>query len=481
MRIHVVIRYIGMVMQFIAAFMLAAAAVSMTNDYDSGYYPLLLSAFLTAILGTFPLIFVERVDEIKAKEGYAIVVGSWLVACIVGMFPYLIWGGEFSLVNAWFESVSGFTTTGASILNDIEFLPQGMLFWRSATAWIGGIGVVMFALVILPSIGHSRHMLSNVELSTIAKDNFHYRSKVIIRIIIFVYVGLTIITTLLLKYAGMGWYDAVNHGMSACSTCGFSTKNASVSFFDSQSIELIMMGAMVLAGIHFGILYATITGKRNNIFRSEIVRTYILSMAIISVVIAISLWSNSIYPSFGEALRHSSFQVASITTTSGFATADTNLWTPLAILLLVYCSIICACAGSTSGGMKVDRLLLSTKIIRSRIKMQQHPNAIIRTKVDGIVQDNGTLSLITTFIVAYMLLVLIGTVIYTMFGCDLMTGLTAAISCTSNVGPGFGEIGSLDNYADMPAVLKITSSLLMLIGRLEIFGFIQLLFIKSWR
>ena len=175
-----------MVMQFIAAFMLASAGVSLLNDYDSGFSPLLLSAFLTALLGLFPLLFVDRVDEIKTKEGYAIVVGSWFVACIVGMFPYLIWGGEFTPVNAWFESVSGFTTTGASILNDIEFLPRGMLFWRASSAWIGGIGVVMFALVILPSLGRSRHMLSNVEMSTIAKDNFHYRTKVITRILIFV-------------------------------------------------------------------------------------------------------------------------------------------------------------------------------------------------------------------------------------------------------------------------------------------------------
>jgi len=153
-----------MVLVFLAAFMLASAGVSLLNDHDSALYPLLLSSFVTAVLGLFPLIFVDSAEEIKTKEGYAIVVGSWMVACVVGMFPYLIWGGEFSLVNAWFESVSGFTTTGASILNDIEFLPRGLLFWRSATTWIGGIGVVMFALVILPSMGRSRQMLYNVEL-----------------------------------------------------------------------------------------------------------------------------------------------------------------------------------------------------------------------------------------------------------------------------------------------------------------------------
>lgn len=481
MRIHVVIRYIGMMLILLALFMLASAGVSLLNNHDSALYPLLLSSFVTMVLGLFPLIFVERADEIKTKEGYAIVVGSWLVACIVGMFPYLIWGGEFTVINAWFESVSGFTTTGASILNDIEFLPRGLLFWRQSTTWIGGIGVVMFALVILPSLGRSRQLLYNVELSTIAKDNFHYRSYEIMRILIFVYVGLTLITTILLKLSGMCWFDAATHAMAACGTSGFSTKNASVAFFDNPTIELVLMGAMTISGIHFGILYATITGRRNNIFRSEVVRAYIGMMLIATLFIAASLWSEGIYPSFLESLRHASFQVVSITTTSGFATADTNLWTPLAIILLVFCSIVCGCAGSTSGGMKVDRLLLATKVIRNRINMQQHPNAVISTKTDGTVQGDNVLNLVMTFIVAYLLLALAGAVVYAMFGCDIMTSFTASIACISNVGPGFGEVGSLSNYSELPVVLKLNSTILMLVGRLEIFGFIQLFFLRSWR
>ncbi|MBR5200201.1 MAG: TrkH family potassium uptake protein [Alistipes sp.] len=481
MRIHAVIRYIGMVLQFIAAFMLLSAIVSMVNDYDSAFYPLLLSSFLTSLLGLFPLIFAEKVEDIKIKEGYAIVVGSWFVACIVGTFPYLIWGGEFSAINAWFESVSGFTTTGSSILNDIEFLPRGMLFWRAASAWIGGVGVVMFALVILPSMGRSRHMLSNVELSTIAKDNFHYRSRVIIRILTMVYVGLTACTTLALKLAGMTWFDATTQAMSACATCGFSTKNLSVGFWDNPMIEAILMAAMTLSAIHFGILYASMTGRKNNIFRSEVVRTFIGMMTIIAVAISLSLLAEGIYDNWGESFRHSAFQVVSVTTTSGFATADTNTWTPLAIMLLIICSVVCGCAGSTSGGMKVDRMLIASKIIRNRMKVQLHPNAVIRTKVDGAVQDEGVQSLVMTFIVAYIMTVLLGTIIYTMFGLDLVSSLTASIACVSNVGPGFGEVGSLDNFSALPAVLKFNSTVLMLIGRLEIFGFIQLLFIRSWR
>ena len=481
MRVHVVIRYIGMVMQFIAAFMFLSAVVSMLNDSDSALYPLLLSSFLTSLLGLFPLIFSQKAEDIKIKEGYAIVVGSWLVASVVGMFPYLIWGGEFSVINAWFESVSGFTTTGASILNDIEFLPRGLLFWRAASAWIGGVGVVMFALVILPSMGRSRHMLSNVEISTIAKDNFHYRSRVILRILAFVYVGLTLITTISLKLAGMTWFDSATQAMSACSTCGFSTKNASIGFWGSPTIELILIIAMTLSAIHFGILYASVTGRKNNIFRSEVVRTFIGMMAIISIVISISLLHNGIYDTWFESIRHSTFQVVSVTTTSGFATADTNTWTPLAIMLLIFSSVVCGCAGSTSGGLKVDRMLIAAKVIRNRMQVQLHPNAIIRVKVDGKVQEEGVLNLVMTFIVAYIMVTLLGTIVYTIFGLDLVTSLTASIACVSNVGPGFGEVGSLDNFADLPAVLKLNSTLLMLIGRLEIFGIIQLLFIRSWR
>ena len=263
MRVDVVLRYVGVVMLFIAAFMLLSAGISYVNGVDSAFYPLLLSSLLTALLGAFPLIFVERKVQITNKEGFCIVVGSWLVACVVGMFPYLIWGGEFNLENAWFESVSGFTTTGATILNDVEILPRGMHFWRMSTTWIGGMGVVMFALVVLPSMGRSKMTLSNVELSTLAKDNYRYHTQLIVQILLVVYVGLTALTTLLLKAAGMNWFDSLCHAMSACATSGFSTKNASLAYYNSPAMETILIFAMAFAGVHFGLIYATVTGKRN--------------------------------------------------------------------------------------------------------------------------------------------------------------------------------------------------------------------------
>lgn len=481
MRFDVVLKYVGMVMLFIASFMLLSAGISYVSGMDSAFYPLLLSGLLTALLGAFPLIFVEKKVQLSSKEGFGVVVGSWLVACVVGMFPYLIWGGEFNLINAWFESVSGFTTTGATILDDIEALPRGMLFWRMSSTWIGGMGVVMFALLILPSMGRSRMTLSSVELSTLAKENYHYRTQMIVQILLVVYLGLTALSTLSLKLAGMNWFDALCHGMSASATSGFSTKNASIGFYNNPAIELILATTVIISGIHFGLIYATVVGKRSNLFRSEVTRYYLAIIAVASLFVAVSLYAADLYPTFVQSLRHAFFQVSTLITTTGFATADTNTWTSFAILLLMFVSLVCASSGSTSGGIKVNRLVLAVKMFGARMKQQRHPNAIIRIKMDGVIQENDVLHTVAVFIVAYLGLIFVGSVVGALFGLDLLTAFSGAMACLGNVGPGFGEVGSMDNYSAMPTVIKMTNSLLMLFGRLEIFGVIQLCMIKWWK
>lgn len=471
-----------MVLLVLAAFMLVSAGISYVSGVDSAYTPLIMSSLLTLLIGCFPLIFVPRSDHISQKEGYCIVVGAWIVSSIVGMFPYLMWGGEFTPINAWFESVSGFTTTGASILNNIEALPRGLLFWRMVTSWVGGIGVVMFALVILPSIGKSKMMLSHFELSSMAKDNFNlYRTPTVVRIILSVYIGMTAVSTLALKLCGMTWFDSVCHAMSACSTCGFSTKNLSIGWFNSPLIEMVIIITMMTAGIHFGLIFATITRKKNNIFRSEITRSYFATIAIAAVLIGISLWAADIYPTIFSSLRYALFHTVSLLTTTGFTTADCNTWTSFAMLLLIFCSIVCACAGSTSGGLKMDRLLLAIKMLRNRLRSQQHPNAIFRTKVDGMPQDKEMLNGVMVYIVTFLLLIFAGTFTNTLLGADLMTGFSAAVACIGNVGPGFGEVGTMNNYSLLPALMKVNLTVLMLFGRLEIFGLIQLFFIRWWR
>ena len=421
MRLGVVLRYVGIIMLVVALFMLLSAGVSLVSHTDSGYYPLLLSALLTALLGAFPLIFVDRTEQLSSKEGYCIVVG------------YLMWGGEFSLVNAWFESVSGYTTTGASILKDVEALPRGLLFWRSCSTWLGGVGVVMFALLILPSLGTNKALLTNVELSSMAKHNYHYKASMIAQILLFIYLGLTFCSTLALKLAGMNWFDALTQAMSAVATSGFSTKNASIGYFDSVAVESILIVTMLLASIHFGVLFATLTGRRNNIFHSEVTRWYLSIVAVVTVVVAGSLYFGGVYDTVAGALRYAAFQVVSLISTAGFATADTTVWPATAIVLLISVSIVCGCAGSTTGGIKTDRFLLAIKTLRLRFSLQQHPNAVVRVRIDGNVLDDKIASTAVVFIVAYFLALLAGTVVGTMCGVDMETSFSSAVACMGNV------------------------------------------------
>lgn len=481
MRLYIVLRYIGLILALNAIFMLLSACVSILNGMDSAFYPLLQSFVLTVILGLFPLIFVPKSQQISNTEGYGIVVGSWLMACLVGILPYVLWGGEFTLINAWFESVSGFTTTGASILNDVEALPKGLLFWRASTHWLGGVGVVMFVLIVLPSMGSTKMRLSNVELSSMAKDNFRYQTKKILQILLVVYVGLTAAETLLLRIAGMGWFDAVCNSFSTIATGGFCTKNASIAAYNSVSIEIIIMFFMMISGLHFGLIFGTLTGKNNNIFRSEISRYYVLSLLIGGCVIAADLWINGYYPNFWTSLRYGLFETISVSSTTGFATVDTSVWSPLAIILLMLFTIQCACAGSTAGGIKCDRMLLSFKAIKAMMIQRQHPNAIIRVKMNGVIQENHTVNMAVLFIIVYLILVGAGTVIFCAFNIDLETSFGMTISSLANAGSGFGEVGSMDNYHNVPTLAKAINTILMLLGRLEIFGFLQLFLINRWK
>lgn len=481
MRYNVVLRYIGVVLLLNAIFLLISAAISFFNDMDTAFYPLLLSAVLTGVLGAFPMIFVSRPSQINMKEGYGVVVGAWLTACLVGTFPYLLWGGEFNIPTAWFESVSGFTTTGSTAVNDIEIIPKGLLFWRSATHWLGGIGVVMFVLIIMPAMGKTKMTLSSVELSPLARENYKYKSQKIVQILLTLYLGMTLAETILLKVAGMDWFDAINHAFSTVSTGGFSTKNSSIAAFDSIWIEGILTFFMVLSGIHFGLIFSTITGSQNNMFRSEVTRFYLGTLAVSAILIAVSLFNAGEYQSFGEAFRYSAFQTASVATTTGFATADTNPWGPFATIILIYLMFQCACAGSTTGGLKSDRVWLALKLIKSKILQQQHPKGIIRIRLNGVTQNDYVVNTAMFYIVIYLLVVLAGTIIIAATGLDLTTAFTMTASCMSNVGPGFGEVGSMGNYAGMSPFIKTLCTLFMLLGRLEIFGLIQLFLIKWWK
>ncbi|MCC8062230.1 MAG: TrkH family potassium uptake protein [Rikenellaceae bacterium] len=481
MKFGLVIRYVGLVMLLNAAFMLISAVISLFHGLDTGFYPLLLSFLITSIIGAFPLIFVPNDNNLSNKESYVIVIMAWIMSCLLGMLPYLIWGGEFTFTNAWFESTSGFTTTGSTILSDVEALPKGLLFWRAATHWIGGVGVVLFAIVILPSMGRMKMSLSSAEMSMMAKDNFLYTTRKILQIIIFVYVGLTLCETAALMVVGMDWFDAVTNSFSTVATGGFCTKNLSIMYYNSVTIEMIITFFMVVSGFHMGLVYATIRGKRNNLFRSEVARFYIISLAVSTVIVSASLLLNHNYTTVGEAFRYGVFQVVSYTTTTGFASANDAFWPPLAMIVLIYCSIQCAMAGSSAGGIKSDRVLLTFKAIKARVLKLQHPNAVIRIKQNGITQDDGMVNAAILLVVIYLLSALAGTVIMAAMNIDLLTGFTATIASLSNVGPGFGKVSNLDNYGTLPEAAKWVLSGLMLFGRLEFFGFIHIFMLRSWK
>lgn len=481
MKTPVIIRYIGIVLLLNATFMFISAMISLFNGVDTGFYPLLLSFVITALVGSFPLIFIDGKSIISSKEGYVIVIGAWMMSCLAGMLPYLMWGGEFSMANAWFESMSGFTTTGSTILSDVEAVPRGLLFWRASTHWIGGVGVVLFTLVILPSISRAKMTLSSVELSTLAKDNFNYNTKKILKIIAVVYVGLTFTETILLMFAGMDWFDAITHSFSTLATGGFSTKNTSVMYFDSVWIEMIIAVFMVVSSLHFGVIYTSIIGKSNNVLKSEVSRFFIGFIIIAGLAVAVDLCLNHIYDDPWEAIRYSFFQVIAYASTTGFASANNAYWPGFSILLMIFASIQCGSAGSTSGGIKADRVLLMLKAVKARVLKQQHQNAVIRIKLNNVTQDDSVVNAAMLLIACYVLALFISTVFISFWGYDLMTCFTASVACLGNVGPGFGKVSSLDNMDFFEAPIKVWLTIVMLFGRLEIFGFIHLFMIRSWK
>ena len=278
MNVGVISRNVGIALISCAVFMFLSALVAALDGFDSSFSPLLLSAIVTLMVGVFPLIFVRRHRDINTKEGLAILLIAWFLCCIFSMLPYVLWGGEFTLVNAWFESASGITTTGATILQDIEALPKGLLFWRSSTHYIGGLGVVVFIMMILPSFGTVRFKMSKMDVEDISKDNYRYKSNKFIRVVVTVYAGITVCSFVSLLLAGMPLFDAANHALSVTATGGFSTKNASIAAYDSPLIEWILIFFMIVASLHFGLIYASFATRSFKVLKNPITKFYLATI-----------------------------------------------------------------------------------------------------------------------------------------------------------------------------------------------------------
>ncbi len=479
MRTHVILRYTGVVLLFNAVFLFLSALVSVFYS-DDALFPLLYSAGISALFGAFPMLFVPPTADISHSEGFIIVIASWLLACLGGVMPYVLWGGPFTFINALFESVSGFTTTGSSILSEIETLPLGLLFWRSCTHWIGGIGIVIFVLSVLPSMGKAGMVLYEVEMSSVAKDNFNYRTKQILKILLYVYVGLTLLEIIFLMLCGMNLYDAVTHTFATIATGGFSTKNLSIAHYNSVSIEAVIIVFMVLSGMNFGLLYGAVFGRIGDLWKSEIVRYYLFALFTGVLITTLSIHS-VYYGSWFEAFRYSCFQVVSLGTSTGFATADTSGWPSLAQLILILFTLQCACAGSTSGGIKVDRLVILWKAFRKNIVEMKHPRAVVTPKINKVPVREGAIEAGLLYISIYIAIVFISSVLLTALGIDSVTAFSGSAATMGNVGPGFGSVGSMSNFSHMPDAGKLILTANMLLGRLEIFGVILFFTARSWR
>lgn len=479
MRIHVIMRYIGVVLLLNAVFMLTSLIISIWN-HDEGVLPLLYSTLVTVIWGVFPMIFVPKSVDLNNREAYIVVVTSWILSCMFGLLPFLFWGGEFTFTKALFESVSGYTTTGASILNNIEALPKGLLFWRSSTHWIGGLGIVVFMLLVLPSLGKAQMLLSKMEISSLAHENFKFKTSRMLTIILSIYLGLTAICAALYVFFGMTPFDAINHAFSVISTGGFSTKNLSMGHFDSVPIEIVTVIFMFLSGIHFGLLFATFTFKKLNIFSSPVVRWYFFTTFIGAILIALNLHGQQ-YESWFDSFRYAIFQAVSISTTTGFANADSSIWPSFSITVLIFFTIQCACSGSTAGGLKVDRIVIFVKTLKCHILKLQHPQAQIPIKIGKKTISEDIASSAILFIVLYITIILISSIFISIMGVDLLTSFSASAASLGSSGPGFGLVGSISNYSCMPNGALLILCIDMLLGRLEIFGLLLLFTIFRWR
>ena len=459
---------IGKALQVNALFMLLSLGVSVAYGFDSGFTPLLISFLITSIAGSFPLIFVKSDQQETTQEGFVTIVFSWLLSFIFGMLPYVLWGGEFTLMNAWFESVSGYTTTGSTILTDIEALPKSLLMWRSSTHYIGGLGVVVFLLLILPDTSTFKFKLSHLELSSIAKEGYRYKSGKTVRVITFTYIGLTVAEFLCLWAAGMTPFDAINHAFSTIATGGFSTKNTSIMFYDSNAINIIIMVFMTLASMHFGVIYASIATRSFKPLRHPITRYYLMVILVLSALATLSLTIQGGLR-FPEALMSGSFQVISFISTTGFGQADNALWPILANAILLFAGFHCGCSGSTTGGIKADRMYISLKAIMGDFRKRLSPSAVFRTRVGDACVAEDTVSSIFLFIVLYIIVIFLSFVAVLLCGVDIAEAFSGTLASLGNVGPGLGSLGTMGSYGSQPEVAKFIYTMDMFLGRLEIF------------
>ncbi len=462
-------RSVGLALLVSSLFMLLSVLVSVLNGNDSACAALIISFTITFLVGVFPFIFVRRTHAITLKEGYVTITLSWLLSFIFGMLPYALWGGPFTLENAWFESVSGFTTTGATILDNVEALPHSLLFWRASTHFIGGLGVVVFLLLIIPDSSPVKLRLVNMEISSLSRGSYAMRANRTVNIFAYVYLGIFFIALILYLLAGMSLFDALCHAMSVCATGGFSTRNASIGAFGSRWVEAATMLCMYLSSLHFGLLFLTVVNRSLKPLNNAVVKYYTGSLLFFSVILGILLKTRGYCASWGDSLWNGLFEVMCISTTTGFAIIDNSTWPPVMGVLIIIVASVCACAGSTSGGLKIDRIVLLFKTVGRQINRILHPSSVNEIKFGGKVLKDDDVSPQLLYIAMYMLLLVVSGVICLAAGVGWQNSLAASVTSISNVGPALGDMGSMGSFNMAPTAAKFMFSMDMFLGRVEIY------------
>jgi len=490
----IVISFLGLTAILNGVFMLLATPFSLYH-HEEAATGISIAGIITIILGFLMWYFNRNAPKnLQKREGYIIVTLGWLALTLTGALPYLITGAIPNFVDAIFETISGYSTTGSSILTDIESLPKGILFWRSATHWIGGMGIIVLTIAILPLLGIGGMQLFMAEAPGPSTDKMHPRITQTAKRLWLIYVSLTLTEFFLLKIAGMTWFDAINHAMATMSTGGFSTKNASMAYWNHMPIiQYIVIAFMFIAGTNFILTYFALKGRIQKVFQNEEFKYYFFGVIGFSLLITgliyfsqdptlkTSIFHPMPWGAFESAFRHATFQVVAIVTTTGFVSADYTMWSSLAMMLVFSLFLIGGSAGSTSGGVKIVRHIIMIKNSILEFKKLLHPNAIIPVRYDGKGISRIIVFNILSFFVLYMLIFIMSAILLTFMGLDFISAIGAAASSLGNVGPALGSLSPVDNYAHLSDTAKIFCSFLMLIGRLELFTVLILFTPFFWR
>ena len=468
---------LGRVLLILAALLLLPLLTALV--YAESALPFAVTILLTAAAGGVLLLFKPRMRELYAREGFVCVGLSWLVMSLLGCVPFLISGDIPSFVDAFFETVSGFTTTGASILNDVESLSRAGLFWRSFTHWIGGMGVLVFLMAVMPMSGERSMHIMRAEVPGPTVGKLVPRARETARILYIIYTGLTVAETIFLMFGGMSFYEALLHAFASAGTGGFSTRADSIAAFDSAYIEGVIGVFLILFGTNFNLFYLILIGRWKDALKSEELHWYwaILAVSIAAITVGIC----PIYGGLRTAFRHAFFNVATISSTTGFGTEDFTKWPSFVQTMIVGLMFIGGCAGSTGGGLKVSRVILLFKTAAADVKKMVHPRSVNRVQMDGQRVSRETASAVYTFFTMFIMILLGCTLLVSFDGYDFTTNFTAALSCISNIGPGLSLIGPKGNFTIFSDLSKIAMSFTMLCGRLEIYAILLLFAPSTWR